>query len=429
MADVIIIGAGISGLSCAWNLKKLGIDAVVLEAASRPGGVIRTEKINGYQIEWGPNSIQPTPAALKLIYEAGLWDDLLPPNPNVPRYIYFNGRLQKAPFGVMTLGTLARALGEPFIRSKSPPGESVRDFFTRRFGKQAHDRLVAPILMGIYATDTALLSMAAVWPRMLEMEREYGSLTAAMLRSFTRKSNAPAVGKPKPKGFTFSFPEGNETLPARVAQSLDIQYDETDAHVGMAPATVVTIPAYRAARLVGQAHPDIGKLLDEVQYSPMIVAAVSVPETSFKEPLRGFGFLAPRTEGLHILGAIFSSALFPGRAPEGQVLLTSFIGGSFEPEVLDWPDDRVWDIVCSELQRVLRSETRPDPIALRRHPHALPQYRIGHERWVASLKEELQRTPGLFITANYMDGASVPACIEQGERTADQVAEYLRRKA
>src|SRR5213596_4338490 len=120
MPEVLIIGAGISGLACAWRLRKLGIDTEIIEAATRAGGVIRTENINGYQIEWGPNSIQPAPAALKLIDEAGLWDDLLPPDPHAPRYIYLNGRLRKFPFGPLTFGGIARILSEPFIRSKSP---------------------------------------------------------------------------------------------------------------------------------------------------------------------------------------------------------------------------------------------------------------------------------------------------------------------
>ena len=429
MAEVIILGAGISGLSCAWTLKQLGIDAVILEATERPGGVIRTENINGYQIEWGPNSIQPAPAALKLIDEAGLWDDLLPPNPNIPRYIYLNGQLRRVPFGVLTFGGFARAMRELFVRSKSPGDESVRDFFIRRFGKEAHDRLVGPMLTGIYATDTAQLGMAAVWPRMLEMERDYGSLTAAMLRSFTRRSTparpAATPTKPRPKGFTFTFPSGLETLPARVAQKLDIRYGQQDVRIGSAPVTVLAIPAYQAVQLLKQPHPSLSDLLAKIRYSPMIVAATSLAETSLKEPLRGFGFLTPRSEGLHLLGAIFSSSLFPGRAPDGRVLLTSFIGGSFEPEALVWPDDQVWDVVCSELQRVLHSETKPEPIALCRHHKALPQYSIGHERWVAALKEEVRRTPGLFVTANYMEGASVPSCIEQGDRTAHLVAEYL----
>src|SRR5438093_13323872 len=202
MPEVLIIGAGISGLACAWRLRKLGIDTEIVEAATRAGGVIRTEKINGYQLEWGPSSIQPAPAALKLIDEAGLWDDLLPPDPHAPRFIYLNGRLRKFPFGPLTFGGIARILTEPLIRSKSPKDESVRDFIVRRFGAQLHNRLVGPLFTGIYATDPAQLSMAAVMPRMLEMERQYGSLTAAMLRSFSKRSPAAATGKPRPRGFT-----------------------------------------------------------------------------------------------------------------------------------------------------------------------------------------------------------------------------------
>src|SRR5256885_12411469 len=213
MAEVNIIGAGISGLYCAWTLKQHGVDAVILETTQRAGGVIRTENIEGYQIEWGPNSIQPAPAALKLIDEAGLWNDLLPPDPHAPRYIYLNRRLRKFPFGPLSFGGIARILAEPFIRSKSPQDESVRDFLIRRFGRQAHDRLAGPLFTGIYATDTAQLSVAAVLPRMLEMERNYRSLTAAMVRSFSRRAPAVAATKPRPRGFTLSFSNGLEMLP------------------------------------------------------------------------------------------------------------------------------------------------------------------------------------------------------------------------
>jgi len=433
MSDVTIIGAGISGLSCAWTLKKLGIEAVVLEASDRPGGVIQTEKIHGYQIEAGPNSFQTSASALRLVEEIGLWDDLLPPAPNAPRFVYWDGKLRKIPFGPLTFGGILRILREPFVRSRSLPDESVRDFFIRRLGRQAHDRLVAPALTGIFAGNTANLSMAAVFPRIVEMERKHGSLAGAFLGTLTGRAKQPATdaanpAHPKPKGAVFSFPEGVATLTKRVAEQLDILYNVSDARVGETRATVVATPAQPAASLVQDRNAALAALLKHVQYAPMVIAAVSLPAESFAQPLRGFGFLAARDQGMHLLGALFSSALFPGRAPEGQELLTCFLGGMFEPEAVEWPDDRIWQTVCPEIKSALHTSEMPRPVVLWRQPSAIPQYNIGHERWVASVKEELQKTPGLFLTANYLEGVSVPACIEQGDRTARAVAEYLGRQ-
>jgi len=424
-----VVGAGISGLSCAWELKKLGINAVVFEAGSRPGGVIRTEKKNGYQVEAGPNSFQAAAPALRLVEEAGLWDDLLPPAPNAPRFVYWNGRLRKFPFGPLTLAGIAGILREPFVRSKAGPDESVRDFFIRRVGRQAHDRLVAPALTGIYAGNTATLSMAAVFPKIIEMEREHGSLTRAFLKTITRRSKPGGPSRPRPKGSVFSFVEGVEALPRRLAEQLHIEYNVSDARIAETTATVLAIPAHRAADLLQNRNRALAALLKKIQYAPMVIAAVALPDDSFKEPLQGFGFLVPRDQGLHLLGALFSSVLFPGRAPKGQELLTCFVGGMFEPEAFDWPDERVWEVVCGEIKSALHASEMPQPLALFRQRHAIPQYNIGHAQWVAAVKQELKSTPGLFITANYLEGVSVPSCIEQGARTAHAVAEYLGRKA
>src|SRR5205814_9415294 len=166
--------------------------------------------------------------------------------------------------------------------------ESVREFFVRRFGKQLHDRLVGPMLTGMYASDTAKLSMAAVFPKMLDMEREHGSLTSAFIRALTHRSKpAPSLLPPKPKGSLFSFPHGMETLPNRIAEDLSIQYDVKDVGVSDARATVVTVPAFRAAALFESRLPSLSELLKKVQYSPMVIAATSVPEHAFNEPLQG----------------------------------------------------------------------------------------------------------------------------------------------
>jgi len=431
MADVIIIGAGITGLSCAWTLKKLGIESVILEQSARPGGVIQTAKIDGYQVEYGPNSLQSAPGALKLIDEAGLWDEILPPAPNAPRFVFWDGKLRKVPFGPLTASGILRALREPFVRSKSPADESVRDFFIRRLGLPVHDRLVAPALTGIYAANTANLSMAAVFPKIVEMERDSGSLAAAFLKSMRgrKTTTAPSPSRPKPKGGSFSFQEGLEVLPRRLSEQLNIQYNVATAQLNMAPVTVVATPAASASRLFEARNPQLATLLKRVEYAPMAIAAVSLHDFSFKEPLNGFGFLVARNQGLRILGALFSSALFPGRAPKGRELLTCFLGGAFEPEAVDWPDVQIWETVCPELKAALQTSEVPEPVALFRQRHAIPQYNIGHERWVRAVKDELKKMPGVFIASNYLEGISVPACIEQGDRTAHDIAEYLGRKS
>jgi len=140
---------------------------------------------------------------------------------------------------------------------------------------------------------------------------------------------------------------------------------------------------------------------------------------------RGFGFLVARGERLNILGTVFNSSLFADRAPHNRLLLTTFLGGATKPEAFDWPDQRVWDVVCSELKLVLKSSIPPEPVALFRHRRAIPQYTIGHRARTEVLRNELKRCPGLFVAGNYLDGVSVPACLEQGDATAHAVAEFL----
>jgi len=425
--DVVVVGAGITGLTCAYRLQKLGVNTLVLESGDRVGGVIRTERVNGYLVERGPNSLLPTAHTFELLKELGLDDELEEADPRSPRYIVVNRRLRAIPFGPLSFGGMLRALAEPIVRSKSDDDESVASFFRRRFGTQVHDRIAAPFVTGIFAGDTEKLSVASVFPRIVEVEKESGSVILGMLRG---KKKTAKASEPKPRRATISsFPDGLETLPRRIAGNLQVQTQCSGIRIGKdvrAKATVLAVPAYRAAEVLREIHPELALHLGAFEYAPIVVATTSVPLRNLPAPLRGFGFLVPRSEKLVTLGTIFSSLLFSGRAPEDRLLLTTYLGGALRPEVFDWPDERIWDAVCNEQKQVLKASTQPEPVAIFRHRRAIPQYNIGHHQRVEAVASELGRIPGMFITGNFLHGVSVPACMEHGDNTALAVAEFLR---
>src|SRR5678815_1867046 len=173
-------------------------------------------------------------------------------------------------------------------------------------------------------------------------------------------------------------------------------------------------------------YPELAAMLGAIDYAPIVVATTSMPVRSLSAPLRGFGFLVPQSERLVMLGTVFNSLLFSGRAPEDRLLFTSFLGGVSRPEVFDWPDARIWDSVCSELKRVLKTSIQPEPLAIFRHRRAIPQYNIGHGQRVEAIARGLARIPGLFITGSFLHGVSIPACMEHGDNTATAVSEFLR---
>jgi oxygen-dependent protoporphyrinogen oxidase len=426
-ADAVVVGAGITGLTCAYRLQKLGVNTLILEGGDRVGGVIRTERIQGHLVESGPSSFLPTSNTLALLEELGLGEDLEEANPKSPRYIVVNGRLRAIPLGPLTFGGVARAVAEPFVRSKSQGDESVAHFFRRRFGAQIHDRLAAPFVNGIFAGDTERLSVASVFPRIVEVERQSGSVILGMLRG-KRGARKPNASKTRRHTIS-SFPDGLEVLPRRIAQSLKIQTNCSNIRIGKdvhAKATILAVPAYRAAEILQDAHPGVAIVLREIEYAPVVVATTSLPLQALPTPLRGFGFLVPEAEHMVTLGTIFNSFLFLGRSPDDRLLMTSYLGGALKPEVFDWPDERIWDTACSELKRVLKTSTQPEPVAIFRHRRAIPQYNIGHAQRVEAIATELARIPGLFITGSFLHGVSIPACMEHGDNTATAVSEFLR---
>lgn len=432
MPDVVVVGAGLSGLACARRLRALGLDARVVEARPRPGGVVWSDRVDGCLVEAGPNTILPTSETMAIISDAGIADRMVTAPPGAPRFVYVGGRLRRVPWALSPAGTL-RALAEPLVRRRQDPSdESLAAFFTRRFGPETHERLAAPFVTGIYAGDTSELGVQGVFPRLVELERAHGSVILGMLLGRRRGGFRHRLA---------SFRDGMGTLATGLAAELDVRYGASvesltpgwrariDGESIRVAAIVVATPAYAASRLLRAVDPHLAGLLESVCYAPIVVASVSVADRDFPRPLAGFGFLAPRSEGLNVLGTLFNSCLFPGRAPEGETLLTSFLGGRLSPGVVDWPEDRIWRAVDADLRRVLKlAPGSPGrPIRLLRYPQAIPQYRIGHPEWRSRLETRLREQPGLFLTGNYLDGVSLPAAMEHGARTADRVIRYLRR--
>ncbi len=430
MTDVIVVGAGIAGLTCAWDLRQAGLDVLVLEAAPRVGGVIRSQRRDGYLVESGPNSILPTPEATAIIHEADLDGEVVTAPPRSPRYVYVEGRLRKVPLSVLSPGGMLRAAMEPFVPRGREEEETLASFFTRRFGKQVHDRLAAPFVTGIYAGDTQQLSLNATFPRMAELEKRYRSVVVGMIRA----------ARSGPRSKLSSFNNGMETLPLRLSKNLDVRCGVSDISLdadlrvawgreaNRPKALVLAVPAYVAANLTRPLSAPLADLLAGATYAPMVVVAMSLDERQLSRPLDGFGFLVPRSEKLHILGTLFSSSLFPGRAPPGRALLTSFIGGALEPEVSGWSDDRIRDTVNSELRHVLSLSADLEEVAMFRWKRAIPQYGLGHRRWAEGVSSVAAQVSGLFLTGSYFDGVSVPGSMERGRRSATQVIEYIRRR-
>jgi protoporphyrinogen/coproporphyrinogen III oxidase len=447
----IVIGGGISGLVCAYQLQQAGIPVRLLEAGGRPGGVIATVERDGYLFDLGPQSFLSTEPLLALIDALGLNDQLLHADPRAPRYILVGGRLVPAPLAPPSLlktrlfsaGTKWRLLTEIFRHTQPPDeDESIAAFVRRKFGAELLERLVGPFVSGIYAGDPEKLSLRAAFPKIHEFERQYGSVVRGAMKS------RPAKGTPR--AGLCSFREGMATLPralsARLGDSLLLETSVTGLQRGTengkpgfavsivrdkqhetlaASAVVLATPANIASLLVLDLCDELAPVFSRIEYAPVAVVSTCYRREQFPRPPDGFGFLVPRSEGLHVLGTVFNSSLFAGRAPEGIACLTSFAGGATDPKFCELSDEDLSRTVCAEVSRVLGISGEPVVTNLRRYAQALPQYNLGHTQTIESLEKLATTMPELFLAGNYLSGPSIGACVEQATRTAQEVRIYL----
>jgi oxygen-dependent protoporphyrinogen oxidase len=453
-SQVVVIGGGISGLTCAYRLQQAGVPVRLLEASSRAGGLVGTIHRDGFLFESGPQSFQGTEPILELIRDVGIESELQQADPKAPRYIYLHGRLQKIPMSPQALMTSsllgiksrAKIASEPFKRTKPPSEEeSVADFVRRKFGHEILEYLVAPFVSGVYAGDPEKLSLKAAFPTLEEWEREYGSV----LRG-AAKSRTPAQKKTGPPRLC-SFSRGMGTLMDAVASKLGdkMRRGAQGTAVGRASdihgryqicfvedgrnetldaaAVVVASPAYMASHLVAAISQPLAHMLSGVDYAPVAVVASGYYDRQIGEELSGFGFLIPRSEKVRTLGTVWNSSLFSGRAPAGSVVMTSFIGGATDPAIVNLTDKEISAIVESENARILRITGSPAASAIWKYAKALPQYNLGHGHAVEAIRDGERANPGLFFCGNYLEGPALGKCVENATQTARAVESYLQR--
>lgn len=453
--QIVVIGAGISGLATSWWLQSAGRKVTLIEAASRAGGTIGTLRESGYLIEAGPNStLETSPLIGQLLGETGTEASRIYAEPAAKnRYILRGGMLLPLPlsppaFLKTPLFSASAKLGllrELFI-SRSPPDaeETVAQFVRRRLGGEFLDYAINPFVAGVYAGDPERLSVRAAFPKLFAIEQRYGSLIRGQFKGAKERRRSGEVSKQAAP--MLSFRDGMQTLTDGIAARLDdlrlatratavARIDGSGWEVSVsgpagsetirAQALVIATPAGAAAQLVKAHSSGAAAALEQIPYPPVASVACAYARADVAHALDGFGFLVPKKEQRQILGTIFSSTLFPNRAPEGSVLLTTFVGGMRQPELAQAGEAVIATLVQDELASLLGVRAAPQRLWVNRWERAIPQYTLGHLSRVSAIEEAERALPGLFFCANYRGGISVADCIGSSRTAANRVAQYL----
>jgi len=453
--DAIVIGAGISGLTAAYYLKKAGRNPLLLESADRAGGVIESLDAEGFLIERGPNSLRGTQELLDLTEDLSLTREFMAGDPHAPAYVYFGGELHAVPMSptalvktrLLSTSAKLRLLKEPFIRPRIATGEeSLASFVRRRLGSEVLERIVAPFVSGVYAGDVEQLSVQAVFGQFAEFEAEAGSILRGAIRA-ARRAKQEAARKQEPPKRSLkpyrlcSFKNGLQSLPRTLAKALggcfvssarvtDVQAQPSIPKFRVtyelhgqrqsvaADRLIIATPADAAARLLQNVAPALASLLTDLPYTSIASVPLAYRVEQLGRPLDGFGFLAPRSAGLRTLGSIWSSSLFPNRAPAGWAYCTNFIGGETDRAAAQLSDEELIRIVHGDLQKVLGVTGEPRRLPITRWPRAIPQYVIGHAERTKQIETALAQVKGLRLIGNYLHGVAIGDCLRNAKMAA-----------
>ncbi|MEE9161746.1 MAG: protoporphyrinogen oxidase [Candidatus Neomarinimicrobiota bacterium] len=441
---VAVLGAGIAGLAAGWTLQRLGQAATVFEAAPVVGGKIQSQRVDGYLLELGPHSIMSSHAALyDALDELGLGEARLVAGPEGRnRFIYRAGDLLPVPLGPAALirtpllsGAAKRRLfKEPFI-ARREDDESVAAFFARRLGPEVVTRLIDPFVSGVYAGDPAKLSVAAAFPRLKEFERMGGSILKGALTARRRANRNPTAKRPKRRRGMYAFPGGLQEVPLALAKALggdlllntpvkELVRGSGHWHVNgeRFDALVSTVPLPAGVSLASNLYPTTA-----LKYTQVAVVHLSYPRDAVSARTDGFGVLIPAVEQRRILGILFDSSLFPGRAPDGEHLFTIFMGGERNRWIGRESPENLVKIAAEEVMELLR--IAPGVAPLFSHIHvwdaAIPQYGFEHGDLVRQLDELEAAHSTLVFAGNYRQGISVGHAFESGLEAARRLVSRL----
>jgi oxygen-dependent protoporphyrinogen oxidase len=453
MKSVAIIGAGITGLSAAFYLKRKGIAVTVYEANGRVGGVIQSIRKDGFLAESGPNTILETsPKISKLVRDLNLESRRLDTNPNAEaRFVVRGGRpiaMPSSQLGIFTSKLLsARAklalIREPFVSPRRDGmEESVAEFVTRRLNREFLDRLVDALVAGIYAGDPQKLSVKYALPKLFELEQKHGSLIKGQFFGARARKKSGEISKDR--AAKFSFDEGLQVLPdalaVQISDSLKLNSPViklTQVNDGWRVTTANGETEFAAVIYCGTAHkladlkiesqmPLNFSMFSEIRYAPVASVVLGFRREDVAHSCRGFGMLIPKIEGFKILGTIFSSSLFSNRAPAGQVLLSSYVGGERYPELASLPPDELVKLVCDDLRVLLGVRGKPAFQNVALYPKAIPQYNVGYGKFKDLLNEIELKAHGLFFAGHFRDGVSLGDSIASGCNIIRRVENFLK---
>jgi protoporphyrinogen/coproporphyrinogen III oxidase len=455
---IAVIGGGISGLTAAHRICELDsrAEVVLFEAGARVGGVLQTECRDGWLLERSADMFTTRePWAFDLCERLGIADELIETDDRFRRAFVVRGRrLIPVPPGftlmapaklwpmvttpiLSPLGKLRMAV-EPFIRPRRDDGdESLESFVVRRLGREAFDRLIQPLIGGIYTADPSKLSMRATLPQFVEMERECGSLIRGVKKQATTGSEqgtgarygqfvAPRTGMYRlVEAIVARLPIGSVRLNTTVRRIERNEHwrlflenqevpEEFDELILAAPGTV-------SSRLLVNVNAELAQLIGQIQYAGCSVALVGARRDQIAHSLNGFGFVVPAIERRRFIACSMASVKFPGRAPEGKVLLRVFVGGALQPELVGLSDQEMRGLVMQEICQLIGFQGQPEFFEIARWPGMMPQYHVGHLELVRQIEDRAVSIPHFALAGNAYRGVGVPFCVKSGEEAAESI--------